>query len=454
MIPASPDPIAHLAAEMFGTTDDDLALEFAVRHAARLRYVALWGRWMRWEATVWREDTTLAVFDAVRQMIRGMRDGVEERNAARLLSAQTVSAVERLAKSDRRLAATVDQWDADPMLLGTPAGVVDLRTGELRTADPLAYLTKRTAVAPGGEAPRWRAFLREVTNDDPALEDYLQRLVGYALTGSIQEHALAFFYGTGGNGKGVFLNTLTGVFGDYAKVASMDTFTAAKGDRHPADLAMLRGARLVTAQETEAGAPWAEARVKALTGGDPITARFMRQDFFTFTPTFKLLVAGNHKPTLRGVDEAMRRRLHLIPFTRQIPADSRDPMLPERLREEWPGILRWAIDGCLAWQEHGLAAPAAVLEATSDYFATEDAIQRWMDECCRTDPAFAARSGDLFASWRSWADANGERVGSNKALSQELAKRGFAPSRTRAERRILGIALQPRAMEHEEPRAA
>src|SRR4051794_373979 len=196
---------------------------------------------------------------------------------------------------------------------------------------------------------------------------------------------MAFGYGTGANGKGTFLNTLSGLLAGYAAVAPMDAFTASATDRHTTDLAMLRGARLVTAQETEEGRRWAESRVKAMTGGDPITARFMRQDFFTFSPQFKLLIAGNHRPGLRNVDEAIRRRFNMLPFAVKIPANEREKALPEKLKAEWPGILAWAIQGCLDWQKEGLSPPLAVLEATEEYLVSEDALGTWLAECCLQD---------------------------------------------------------------------
>ena len=194
-------------------------------------------------------------------------------------------------------------------------------------------------------------FLAEVTAGDCELQSFLQRLFGYSLTGSVREHALAFFYGLGANGKSVLLSTASGLLGDYHTTAPIETFTASGSDRHPTEIAGLRGARLVTAIETEEGRRWAESRIKALTGGDKIPARFMRQDFFEFTPQFKLVIAGNHKPGLRSVDEAIRRRFNLVPFTVTIPTEKRDKELSEKLKPEWSGILQWMIDGCLAWQK-------------------------------------------------------------------------------------------------------
>ena len=207
----------------------------------------------------------------------------------KIADARTSAAVVALAKADRRLAATGDQWDTDPWLLNTPDGSIDLRNGQIYPHKPTDYCTKTTAVAPGGECPLWQQFLTQIFNGNVDAIAFLQRTAGYALTGSTQEHALFFLYGTGTNGKSVFLTTVSGMLGDYAMTAPIETFTASNQDRHPTDLAMLRGARLVTATETEEGRRWAEARIKQITGGDRVSARFMRQDFFQFTPQFKLL---------------------------------------------------------------------------------------------------------------------------------------------------------------------
>jgi putative DNA primase/helicase len=223
----------------------------------------------------------------------------------------------------------------------------------------------------------------------------------------------------------------------------MDTFTASRDDRHPTDLAGLRGARLVTSQETEEGRHWAEAKIKALTGGDPISARFMRQDFFTYTPQFKLVIAGNHKPSLRGVDEAIRRRFHLVPFT--VTIDAPDKALPDKLRPEWPGILQWAIEGCLEWQRIGLAPPTAVRHATEAYLASEDAVAQWLDECCAVDKTHQGRSAELFKNWKAWAEASGEAAGNQKQFTRSLEGRGFVRFQDSGTRRAMfrGLTLRP-----------
>jgi putative DNA primase/helicase len=441
--PVEPDP------RPVDLADDALARTFAEHYQNQLRYVEPWGRWHVWDGAVWRPDTSLQAFDLARAVCRDAASRcTAQKVAAAVLSAKTIAATERLAKTDRRLVATVDQWDADPWAINTPDGIVYLRTGRQLPHDLRQYCTKQTRVGPGGECPIWFGFLDRVTDGDRELQFFLQRMAGYALTGDTSAHALFFLYGTGSNGKSVFLDTLAGVLADYATTAPIETFTASTGDRHPTDLAGLRGARLVMAIETEEGRRWAESRIKSLTGGDRISARFMRQDFFEFTPQFKLLIAGNHKPGLRSVDEAMRRRFHLVPFTVTIPPHERDPQLKERLKAEWPGILRWAIQGCLDWQKIGLEPPQAVRDATAIYLEAEDAFSAWLEECCETDPAAWASSAALYGSWCQWAEKAGEFVGSSKRLAQVLEARGFIANRTREARGYTGLRVRPAVSTH------
>jgi putative DNA primase/helicase len=412
-------------------SDEALALRFSERHHGELRYVAAWGRWLRWDNTRWAFDETLAAFDLARKICRRAAAECSTKARRNIASAKTVAAVERLAKADRRHAATVEQWDADPWLLNTPAGVVDLRNGLIRQHRPNDYMTKVAGIAPDASRPipTWCAFLQRVLGEDAELIAFAQRLAGYALTGSTREHALAFVYGTGANGKSTFLNAITGCLGDYHRTAPIETFTTSNTDRHPTDLAGLRGARLVTAVETEEGRRWAESKIKALTGGDRIAARFMRQDFFEFVPQFKLVIAGNHKPGLRSVDEAIRRRFHLVPFTVTIPPGERDRELDEKLRAEWPGILNWAIQGCLEWQRLGLAPSPAVTAATAAYLEQQDAIAAWIDEKCERDPNAWERSASLFANWKAWTDSSGEPAGDLKRFRDRLEARGIQHKR-------------------------
>jgi putative DNA primase/helicase len=404
-------------------SDDALALEFTKEYGADLRYVDKWGRWLSWDGACWRHDETLSVYDKARAICREAADHCgKKQTAQRIRAAQTVAAVERLARADRQHAATIQQWDADPWLLNTPSGVVDLRTGKLRPAARTDYATKITAVAPGGNCALWRKFLAEVTNGDKELQAFLQRMCGYSLTGSTRDRALFFLYGTGANGKSVFVSTISGLMNDYAKAAPIETFIASTTESHPTDLAGLQSARLVTATETEDGRRWAENKIKALTGGDRISARFMRCDFFEFFPQFKIAIQGNHRPGLRSVDEAIRSRMNLIPFAVTIPFAKRDSRLLEKLRAEWPGILAWAIEGCLAWQRFGLAPPKAVSAATETYLAAEDALGRWLEERTVKSANAKAGSSELFQAWRRWAEGAGEYVGSQKRFDSGIMK--------------------------------
>jgi putative DNA primase/helicase len=320
---------------------------------------------------------------------------------------------------------------------------VDLRTGKQYAPRPEDYMTKCAPVAPGSDCPLWHSFLDRVTAGDIDLQDYLQRIAGYCLTGHTYEQAIFFLYGTGANGKSVFVNTLVGMMGDYAVTAPMEMFIESKMDRHPTELAMLRGARLVVANETQAGRNWNEARIKTLTGGDRIPARFMRGDFFEFKPQFKLMVSGNHKPALRNVDEAIRRRLHLIPFTVTIPVQERDPELADKLKAEWSGVLQWAIDGTLEWQRIGLKPPVAVQRATEDYLEAEDDIQSWITDCCAEEASAQTSCSQLYTAWKDWAERTGRKggAGSQKAFSQALEDKGYTKQKTRTANVFFGLLV-------------
>jgi putative DNA primase/helicase len=368
-----PDNIIKLAEmNQAGHSEDGLALAFATAHADDQRFVALWGQWLAYDGTRWAADDTLHTFDRIRSLCR---------EAGAKADAKTVAAVERLARADRRIAATTGQWDADIWQINTPDGVVDIRSGNPQQHRPEDYMTKIAAIGPGNDCSLWLTFLAHITGGDGELQSFLQRWCGYALTGSTREHALAFGYGVGANGKSVFTSTVAGILADYAVTAPIETFTVTSTEQHPTELARLRGARLVVATETEEGRRWAESKIKMLTGGDKIAARFMRQDFFEYRPQFKLWIVGNHKPGLRSVNEAIRRRFLLVPFNVVISPEERDKDLTEKLKAEWPGILSWMIAGAVEWQHIGLAPPTVVTDATAAYLESEDAVSLWLEEC-------------------------------------------------------------------------
>lgn len=432
-------------------SEDALALNFTQRYQSDWRYVAAWGKWLMWDSQRWRTEDTLAAVDLVRHVCRQAALSVENsKTAAKLAGASTISSVERLARADRRHAGTVDEWDADVWLLNTPGGVVDLRSGNMHGHKRSDHMTKICTAVPKGDSPTWRAFLSGITDGDSELMDYLQRMVGYCLTGVTSEHALFFLYGTGANGKSVFVNVIATILGDYATNAPMDTFMETRSDRHPTDLAGLRGARFVASIETEQGRRWNESKIKSITGGDKVSARFMRQDFFDYTPHFKLLIAGNHKPSIRNVDEAMKRRLHLIPFTVTIPPEQRDGKLTEKLLQERDGILAWAVEGCLLWQKSGIKQPQSVIDATEEYFEAEDAMGRWLNERCLRDANAKSLTAELFTDWKQWSEEVGEVAGSQRRFSDLLLTRGIEKWRnTAGVRGYRGIGLkQPPTYSH------
>ena len=250
---------------------------------------------------------------------------------------------------------------------------------------------------------------------------------------------MLFIYGPGGNGKSVLQTVFKEIMGDYAVTAAMETFTASKQQRHLTELAMLQGARFVGVSETEKGQKWAEARINQLTGGDPVTANYMRQDHFTFVPQFKLMIVGNHKPNLSTVNDAARRRFVIVPFMHK--PDKPDLKLPEKLRAEYPAILRWMIDGCLDWQANGLVIPDVVKATTADYFEEQDLFARWIEENCDVGSNLKAPASKLYASWKAFCEESGEYAGSAKTLGQTLVERGFAKTKSSGTV-YLGIALK------------
>jgi putative DNA primase/helicase len=409
-------------------TEDSVALAFADRHQRDLRYCHHTGAWFRWTGFIWKREETKLAFSWARRLARELAKGSD--NIKAMLNAGKASfaaGVERLAQSDREFAVTSETWDADRWLLGTPGGTVDLRTGQLREARQSDYITKVTGCTPAAtpDCPLWLQFLDQTTNGDAGLIRFMRQWAGYSLTGDIREDALVFVHGTGGNGKGVFLGALIAVMGDYCQIAAMDTFVANKNERIPADLAMLKGARMVCVSETEEGRAWAESRIKQMTGRDKITARFMRQNFFTYLPEFKLTIIGNHKPVLKNVDDAAKRRFNMVPFVHKPP--SPDRQLDAQLADEHPAILRWMIDGCIDWQQNGLVRPQAVIAATASYFDDQDTMRQWIEECCETGPNLADTGKSLFSSWSNYAKSRGEEVGSQKRFNPAMEILGFRP---------------------------
>lgn len=448
-------PPADLFMDLDPTTEHGMACAFTRFYHADWRYCATWGRWLVWNGMRWNPDHALYVQHLARSVCFAASAYADTASLRRKLTcAATSFAVERFARSDPQHVVLADRWDRDVWSLNTPAGIVNLKTGTLSVHDREALITKIATATPNGTCPTWQAFIGDVTGGDADLAAYLARVAGYCLTGSTEEHALFFLFGTGANGKSVFTQVLASLLGDYSAHAPMDTFMDVRGDRHPTDLAGLRGARIVCSIETEQGRRWNEAKVKAITGGDVISARFMRQDFFEYVPQFKLVIAGNHKPSLRNVDEAMKRRLHLIPFTVTIPEHKRDHRLTEKLLRERDGILAWAVAGCLDWQRHGLQPPACVRAATAEYFEDEDAVGEFLEQEAQLHRTARVAIADLFQRWQEWAGQRGEYIGNSRWLSQQLDNRGFVRTRMHGGLKAFeGLNLRPRTKPHSLPYA-
>lgn len=434
-------------------SEDAVALAVAEQHHHELRYVAQMGQWFRWNGCRWAEDRTVGVFDLIRPYVRQAALAHEREAQQRAAARAAIAAgVEKFVRSDRRIAALVDDFDRDPYLLNTPDGMIDLRTGKLSACDPAAMCSKATAVGPataGTLAPRFAQFLMEITGIDADAAEkrsYMKRLAGYALIGDNPEEAFIFGAGTGANGKSVFINTLRGIMADYCVVASSELFLASRMERHPTELAELRGARLVIASELDQGQRWNEARIKSLTGDTSLKGRRMREDFFEYKRQFLPFVVGNHRPNLRNVDEAMQRRMHLLPFTVTIAKERRDTALARTLEQEWPAILRWAIEGCLEWQQSGLAAPRCITEASQAYMSEQDLIGQWLGECCEEVAGAPASSTELFMSWRDWANGREEYVGTHKYFAAKMLDRGFEHQHTRTGKVFKGIRIRKQGL--------
>lgn len=403
-------------------SDDHLALEFVAQYGARLRWSPGLD-WMRDTGTHWARDDHLIRFNAARLTCRSAANAADEDMQARLASARTVAAVLALAQSDPRIVVSSEEWDRDPFTLNTPAGIVDLRTGHLRTRNRADYLTQITSVSPDAamRCPNWLRFVGEVFAHDADVIEFVQRMGGYILTGDRREQKLFFAYGVGANGKSTLLDLWLWLMGTYALKLPTTALMLSKVERHPTELAQLRGKRLAMSNELEEGAFWAESRIKELTGDETLTARFMRQDNFEFRQSQKHLIAGNHKPRLRGGDPAIARRMVLIPFLEVFEGHRKDKSLPGKLRAEAPAVLAWLIEGARKWYADGLQIPEKLETASRDYLAEHDDAAMWIEECCDTGAALTDSASELYASFRLWKRDRGEAEPSMTVWGQRMA---------------------------------
>lgn len=413
-------------------TDTGNAARFSSRYADTVRYVFGMG-WVVWVDFRWMRDQVAYIMELAKSLAKSIHQeaaaidnaDVSEavtKHAKASLQAPKLKAMLELAQSEPTLVAQPLQLDTHDMLLGVANGVINLKTGKLQPARREDMLTLHSSVVfdAMAQCPRFMAFIDQVTGGDKHLANYLQRVVGYALTGLTIEQCLFFLYGKGANGKSTFLNVVKAVVGsELAKQTPPETLMA-KRTSGTNDIARLQNVRVVIANEVEDGSMLAESLVKQLTGGEAMSARFHYAEFFEFVPKFKLFIAGNHKPTIRGRDNGIWRRIRLVPFVVTIAAEQRDPLLQEKLLAELPGILNWAIKGCLDWQKVGLQEPQVVTEAVSSYREEMDIISQWLNDCCKVGVNRELKASEAYQSYKFWSEQNGYKPMAAGTFSREL----------------------------------
>jgi putative DNA primase/helicase len=442
-------------------TDLGNAERFVERHGKDVRYVAPWKRWIYWTGTHWASDETLNLQRLAKETVRSMWSEVPDlprdetgdwvKHIMRSEGDARLRALLDLARAEPAIAIMPDDLDRDPWLLAVQNGVLDLRTGRLGPHSRELMITKLVPASfdPEARCDRWEAFLGRVLNGSAEMINFLQRAVGYSLTGSTSARVLFFLYGMGANGKSTFLEILRTLLAGYAQQADFTSFLDTnRGDGPRNDIARLFGARVVTSSEVGEGKRLNESLVKTLTGKDTVTARFLHAEYFEYKPQFKLWLAANHRPIIRGTDSAIWDRVRLIPFTVSISPEERDPELVDKLLAELPGILAWSVAGCLHWHRRGLGAPTAVTEATDTYRKDSDTLGAFLEECC--DVAIghgdvATPATELYLAYRKWAEIGGEYVLPQTTFGRRLEERGItSEKRGRDRARVkwrLGVRL-------------
>ncbi len=438
-------------------TDLGNARRLVSQYGQDLRYCYDWRKWLVWDGQRWRRDTPWEVNRKVKATVKtiyGEAAAVEddERRKAIAKHATRSEASERLKvmveQAQSELPITTAELDADPWLLNCPNGTLDLRTGELHPHTRTDMLTKMTTIPykPGDNCPLWLEFLETVFNGNQDLIHFIQKAVGYTLTGDCSEQVLFILYGTGANGKSVFLETIQAILGeDYARSTPTDTIMVKDGSSINNDIARLTGARLVTVNEVEDGQRLAESLVKQLTGQDTVTARFLHAEFFDFKPQFKLFIRANHKPVIRGTDEGIWRRLRLIPFTVTIPEGQRDPRLLEKLQAELPGILAWVARGCQYWQNESLGLPSEVKAAVDAYRNEMDVIGQFLEdrtvEVSDVPDLLKVKAGDLYKAYSAWCEENGLKTVNSTRFGRLMTERGYQKKKLSTHVFYLGLGL-------------
>ncbi len=428
----------------FKLTEIGNAERLVAKYGNDIRFCHEWNKWLIWSGTHWQIDLTGEIDRMAKETVRAIYSEAflqkdEEKRAAlakfaaRSETSRAINAMVTLARSEQGIPVLSDELDSNIWLLNCKNGTLDLKTGNLKPHNRSDYITKYVPVEynPIADCKEWATFLERIMDGKKDLISFLQRAIGYSLTGSTREQCLFILYGSGANGKSTFLETIAELLSGYAQRTPTDTLMAKDTSSVPNDLARLKGSRFVIASEAEEGKRFAESLVKQLTGSEKIAARFMRAEFFEFLPHFKLWIGTNHKPIIRGSDMAIWRRIRLIPFNVTIPEPERDKELPRKLRKELSGILNWAIMGCLEWQRKGLGEPEEVQAATEGYRNEMDAIGRFIQDCCITGVERSTKSSELYKVYRDWCRENNEYELTQTKFSIRIEERGFTKQKTR-----------------------
>jgi putative DNA primase/helicase len=416
-------------------TDIDAASTFVAHFGKNFRYCQPWSKWLAWDERRWVVDNRNAAYARSTEVAANANDKRQK--------AERISATLHVARPT--LAITPEEMDRDPWTLNCLNGTLNLKDGTFREHSRDDFLTKLcpTSYLPDAKAERWEKFLMEIMSGNVELISYLQRLVGYALTGVIREHVLPIAYGTGANGKSTFLGTLRHILGtDYAAETAPDLIMTRSHAAHPTERADLAGKRFVTTIEVEDGRHLAENFVKQLTGGDDLKVRRMREDFWTLKPTWKIFMATNNKPEIKGMDAGIWRRVRLIPFSVTISPAAIDTMLGEKLLGEASGILAWAVRGCLDWQKKGLHDPPAVTEATAEYKQDTDVMGRFFSDCCVILPQLRAQASGLYETFREWFEVEvGTEPMNGTVFGRRLTEMGFKVEKISGKKWRIGIGI-------------
>ena len=425
------------ALDGFGLSDLGNGRRLVYRHGADLRFCDDWKRWLVWDGKRWANDRTGEVKRRAKDTVASIyaeaaQAPPDDRKPLGKWAFTSEAGIRRRemiksAESEPGIPVLPEDLDAHPWLLTIENGTLDLQTGDLLPHQQQDLITKLAPVVynPDAKCPLWEAFLTRIMGDDMDLIGFLQRGMGYSLTGIINEKALFILYGKGDNGKTTFLEVNRALTGDYALRTPTQTLMAKKHDGVPNDIARLKGARFVSASESEEGRRLSESLIKDLTGGDTMSARFMRAEWFDFVPECKIWLATNHKPEIKGTDEAIWNRIKLVPFEVMIPKEEQDKELIEKLKAELPGILAWAVRGCLDWQRTGLNEPEKVKAATKEYQDEMDELGRFINECCVENNVAQVHKGKLYNAYQKW----GGDLSKNK-FGRAMTERGF-PGRER-----------------------